>query len=292
MARRGKTSPAEDVVELVSRLPWWAGVVLALVTYLFFHAVASRPAAVSISPGQLGPSMVSIMWVGLATGLQYVAPLLCLIAAAVSAYRRRERAGLLEAAKRGQSASVLNGISWQQFEQLVGEAFRQQGYGVVESGGQGPDGGVDLVLTKGGEKFLVQCKQWRAFKVGVEVVREIYGVMAARGAAGGFVVTSGQFTDEAKAFASGRNVTLIDGPKLHRMIQSAQAGPAGAAGPARRPASPAFAEPPAQPARTPACPKCGKAMVQRTARKGAAAGSDFWGCGDFPDCRGTRPLAG
>ena len=50
----------------------------------------------------------------------------------------------------------------------------------------------------------------RAFKVGVDVVRELYGVMAARGATGGFVVTSGRFTEEANRFASGRNVTLVD----------------------------------------------------------------------------------
>jgi hypothetical protein len=37
----------------------------------------------------------------------------------------------------------------------------------------------------GSEEFLVQCKQWRAFKVGVVVVRKLYGVMAAKGAAGG-----------------------------------------------------------------------------------------------------------
>jgi restriction system protein len=47
----------------------------------------------------------------------------------------------------------------------------------VETGGGGPDGGVDLVLRKpggnGSEKFLVQCKQWRALKVGVDVVREL-----------------------------------------------------------------------------------------------------------------------
>ena len=66
-----------------------------------------------------------------------------------------------------------------------------------------PDGGIDLVLSKGSEKFLVQCKQWKAFKVGVTVVRELYGVMAAKGAAGGFVVSSGRFTDDATAFASG-----------------------------------------------------------------------------------------
>jgi restriction system protein len=51
--------------------------------------------------------------------------------------------------------------------------------------------------TARSSSFLVQCKQWKAFKVGVQVVRELYGLMAAHGAAGGFVVTSGRFTDEA-----------------------------------------------------------------------------------------------
>ena len=58
------------------------------------------------------------------------------------------------------------------------------------------------------------CKQWKAFKVGVTVVRELYGVMAARGAAGGFVVTSGRFTEEATRFADDRNIRLIDGPSV------------------------------------------------------------------------------
>ena len=55
------------------------------------------------------------------------------------------------------------------------------------------------------------------------VVRELYGVMAAKGAAGGFVVTSGSFTEEATAFAGGRNVTLVDGSKLFGLIQQAKA---------------------------------------------------------------------
>ena len=41
-----------------------------------------------------------------------------------------------------------------------------------------------VVLRKGGEKFLVQCKQWKAFNVGVQTVREFYGVMAAEHASG------------------------------------------------------------------------------------------------------------
>jgi four helix bundle suffix protein len=40
----------------------------------------------------------------------------------------------------------------------------------------------------------------------------------------------------------------------------------------------------------PVCPQCGKPMVLRMARKGPRAGSQFWGCSSFPDCRGTRPL--
>lgn len=39
----------------------------------------------------------------------------------------------------------------------------------------------------------------------------------------------------------------------------------------------------------PDCPACGKGMVLRTARKGALAGSRFWGCAGYPECRGTRP---
>jgi restriction system protein len=41
---------------------------------------------------------------------------------------------------------------------------------------------------------------------------------------------------------------------------------------------------------TPACPSCGGPMVPRSARSGKNAGSRFWGCRSYPDCRGTRPL--
>jgi four helix bundle suffix protein len=40
----------------------------------------------------------------------------------------------------------------------------------------------------------------------------------------------------------------------------------------------------------PVCPKCGNPMVLRTARKGANAGSQFWGCCGYPKCKGTRQI--
>jgi four helix bundle suffix protein len=42
----------------------------------------------------------------------------------------------------------------------------------------------------------------------------------------------------------------------------------------------------------PNCPLCGKPMTLRTARKGAQAGSQFWGCSGYPECRGTRRADG
>ena len=44
-----------------------------------------------------------------------------------------------------------------------------------------------------------------------------------------------------------------------------------------------------QPA-APDCVVCGKAMVLRTARKGAKAGSQFWGCSGYPECKATLPV--
>jgi four helix bundle suffix protein len=40
----------------------------------------------------------------------------------------------------------------------------------------------------------------------------------------------------------------------------------------------------------PACPQCGKPLILRTARKGPRAGSQFWGCSGYPECKGVRPL--
>lgn len=47
-----------------------------------------------------------------------------------------------------------------------------------------------------------------------------------------------------------------------------------------------------EPAETavPNCPRCQSPMIRRTAQRGTNAGSQFWGCSNYPDCRGIRPL--
>ena len=45
-------------------------------------------------------------------------------------------------------------------------------------------------------------------------------------------------------------------------------------------------------AENPSCPDCEKTMVLRSARRGRNAGGQFWGCSDYPRCKGTRDFEG
>jgi|GEM_PF-390304 len=53
---------------------------------------------------------------------------------------------------------------------------------------------------------------------------------------------------------------------------------------------PAPAGPEASSRTPPSCPNCGVTMVLRTARQGANAGNQFYGCPNFPRCRAVLPL--
>lgn len=183
----------------------------------------------------------------------------------------------------------IRALSWQEFERRVGDLFRGRGYSVEETGGGGADGGVDLRLHRNGETTLVQCKQWRVYKVGVRPVRELFGVMAAEGADRALLICSGVYTEEARRFAEAKPVELIDGRQLAEMFRDVQSACQNAT--SATPASPTLPEAastPAVPRHSPACPRCGSAMVLRTARRGQNVGGQFWGCSHYPACKGTQ----
>ena len=63
----------------------------------------------------------------------------------------------------------------------------------------------------------------------------------------------------------------------------------------REPVRQSVANPPSQSVSPPdnpppICPRCGSTMVLRTAGRGDNKGKPFWGCHEFPTCRGTRAL--
>jgi restriction system protein len=275
MARARQSVTFTDLLEVASRLPWKVSLGVAGISLLALHllAAAFAPTPTVTTVADMGGVVIHQGIHVIAFLLQFVVPPALLIGATVSYFKRSQSIRLFKDTCTAQGPAVAS-LTWQQFESLVAEGFRQRGFQVTEKGGAVPDGGVDLILARGTELFLVQCKQWRAQQVPVTIVRELYGVMAAQQAAGGYVVTSGRFTQDAIAFADGRNIELIDGGKLPAFLrQNRNASPA--------PVTHAIL------ASTPACPRCNEPMVARIAKRGAHTGSEFWGCRRYPKCKAT-----
>ncbi len=170
-------------------------------------------------------------------------------------------------AKQGARKAIAN-LSWQDFEFLMFEWFKKQGYTAELTGGGGADGGVDIRLHKDGQLYLVQCKHYKAYRVPVMVVRELYGVMATQGAAGGFVVTSGRFTPDAYSFAKDTSIELIDGNKLVTMLDPSDIPQTQTSNSSET-----------------VCPKCGNKLIERSGKFGK-----FLGCSTYPKCNYTKAL--
>ena len=137
---------------------WWVGPILAGLVYLFFgflmpalllSSPSSHPQPLSL-PAQVfgGVSARFAPWLSLLV-------LLIWGGAELTKFVNRQR---LDNQKDLES---IGRLSWLEFEKLLCEAFRRQGYSVEHRGGAGPDGGIDLMLRREGQKALVQCKHWK-----------------------------------------------------------------------------------------------------------------------------------
>ena len=264
----------KSILDDLMTLPWWFNLVLAAIVY--FGLKYYVPTIDFMNP----------VFKGIGTALPNQAGIFASIfvfTAAFSAFHAWRKGELLD---RQTSVKSIKDLPWKDFEYLVSEAYRRQGYTVHENLGGGSDGGVDLVLDKDGNRTLVQCKNWKSSKVGVTTVRELFGVMTAEVASGGVVVCSGHYTNDAIEFAKGKPISLVDGVALSRLIDIVQKSPkiqASRIGDNQK--SETF-----QPVvNSTACPICNSPMALRTAKRGKNAGQSFWGCSRYPECRGTRP---
>ena len=280
MARARQSGLFSDLLAIASKLPWKISLGLAAVSLLALHltAIAFATARGATNPADLGGVVIHQMIYALAFFSQFVVPPAFLIGATVSYFKRSQSARMFEDTRATPNPGpAVASLTWQQFEILVAEGFRHRGFEVTGKGGAAPDGGVDLILVRGHERFLVQCKQWRAQQVPVSIVRELYGVMAAQHAAGGYVVTSGRFTRDAIAFAQGRNIELMNGEALQLLLQETKNV---AAAVTIAPTNTIITA-------APACPRCNEPMVARVTKRGVNRGSDFWGCRRYPNCKAT-----
>jgi hypothetical protein len=172
----------------------------------------------------------------------------------------------------------LRSIDWFQFEKVVGHMYLKLGYNVTRRGGANPDGGIDLIIQKDGQSVAIQCKQWKAWSVGVRTVREFLGALTDAGIQKGKLITLRGYSGEARQLAEKHGIEIVNETGLTRMIESTDAQ-----------FDPEVLELLRDTRKF--CPKCEREMMIRVAGKGPNRGGKFWGCSGYPKgCRYTMSI--
>lgn len=265
MAARRRTSG----LEALATMPWPVGIGLGVVGFLLVRL--GVPWYFSQDDSDISKAFAQGLAKGPVPVFSWVVLLICWLGAGLSFLKQRQRARLFDAQSKTLELATL---SWRQFESLVAEWFHRQGFQVAETGGGGPDGGIDLILRKEGRKELVQCKHWKRRQVTVTSVREMWGLLQHHQADCVWIVCTGEFTADAATFAAGKPIRLVTGAQLGSFMQEIKVG--------EQP-SPISAEA-AMPATTLTCPRCGHGMIERQNRR---TGDRFFGCETYPVCKGT-----
>ena len=278
----------------------------ALIVWLILHVVAIETASPLDSPVEAHETLslsanLQSQFVHLVTAiLQYVMPLgFCLGAGLVVLNRWRARRKATAVATR--PAIPVGSMAWQDFEQLIVAAFRGHGFAIGVFGAAAADGSVNFVLAKGSARWLVHCKHWRDWQVSHSAVEELHSEISRRHATGGYLVSGGWFSQDARRFAADVGITLLDGDSLGKYLAEVGVERSWRSAPAKAAAAsvaPTRSTPPTLPTpvdrtaaqESPTCPKCGSPMERREATRGKLAGHHFWGCQQHPHCFGILPI--
>lgn len=116
--------------------------------------------------------------------------------------------------------ALLDALGGHEFEDVVEQLLSKMGFH-IEGRKAAADGGIDMVASKMdaivGGKFIIQCKRFTG-SVGNSVIRDLYGVVHSESANKGVLITNSTFTRDARSFAEGKPIELIDGAKLQDLL--------------------------------------------------------------------------
>jgi restriction system protein len=187
-----------------------------------------------------------------------------------SAQRRRAARANIDTAQ--WTPELLRRLEWRRFEEVCAAYFETLGFRI--------DGDMNLYAA-GAERasIVMQCRPWDAHGVGIKSVRGLHGAMLMAKVGEGVLVTSGKFTQEARAFAGKEKISLIDGDELLAKITALL--PEKALALLELATRGDFL--------TPTCPQCDVKMLKR---KSTAHGRPYWGCRNYPECKNTLFVSG
>jgi HJR/Mrr/RecB family endonuclease len=111
-----------------------------------------------------------------------------------------------------------------EFEKYIADLFSLKGYQAEVTKRTG-DGGKDVILRKGEELKIVECKRYNAPKVSRPDIQKFHSAIMDTKAQEGFYVTTGYFTQPAIEYALDKPIQLIDLPRLLEMIEEINSNP-------------------------------------------------------------------
>jgi restriction system protein len=109
---------------------------------------------------------------------------------------------------------AVRAMSWGDFSGALTDALRDDGYAVSRLTGAA----ADFELAKAGRISLVACKRWKAARTGVDPLRDLHDAKRVREAHECIYVATGEITDGARAFALEKNIRLIHGAELAKLL--------------------------------------------------------------------------
>lgn len=137
----------------------------------------------------------------------------------------------LHASARTAGAGNLEHMSGVDFEKLVTALLARMDFRAEVTKATG-DGGIDIVAVLDrpitGGKYLFQCKRYASDNlVGAAAVREFYGAVTAENAVKGVLITTPDFTAQAREFAERAGVELIGLAGLQELLVQFDVGAGG-----------------------------------------------------------------
>ena len=196
-----------NIIDFLAQIPWWVSVTLSASFYLllqfivpYFEAQSSLVNEVNIS---LGPVFAPVVALALLSPVTF---------SLLKSNRRKKLQALKE------EIESIQELSWPEFKDFVAEAYRRTGFTIMENNTFTADPSIDLVMRKSANLYLVQCRYWQNRKLGIREVKNLFSLMHDKQASGVYLLTTGIFTNEARHYAAGRPINLVDGIELVELL--------------------------------------------------------------------------
>ncbi len=118
------------------------------------------------------------------------------------------------------SLDSVDSMEGHEFEYWCAELLKQNGFSNVEVTKGSGDQGVDIIATKGGVRYAIQCKCYSS-SLGNKPVQEVHAGKNMYRCHVGVVMTNSHFTSGAKELADATGVLLWDRDTLQAMMDEA-----------------------------------------------------------------------